>query len=168
MVIALGPIQQAATGSVVAGGAMYPGDPGVMDARTAGAGDIPGGGRRNPKGATAVALAAAAAFKTMANVLTQQYRDNKDDDEKKCELFPYSERDKKCPKGMTDFSTNAHHAIPDHSWRAGGATQKTINAGLKKAVTRGHWLGNWSNTLAWMAPRPWMICCPAVLITTLG
>ena len=145
MVIALAPIQQAATGTVVTGGAMGAGGAGAMGAGMADPGDFPGGGggRRDPRAPANAALAAAltTAAKTAANVLTQQYRDNKDDDEKKCELFPYSERDKKCPKGMTDFSTNAHHAIPDHSWRAGGATQKTINAGLKKSGDSGTLVG---------------------------
>ena len=122
MAIALGPIQQAATGSVVAGGAMNAGGAGAMSAGTADPRDFPGDGRRNPKGATAVALAAAAAFKTMANVLTQQYKDNKDNDEKKCKTFPYSDKGKECKGGK------AHHMVPDRAWRSPG--------------TRGTWTGN--------------------------
>jgi hypothetical protein len=144
MVIALGPLQQAATGTVVTSGAMGAGGAGAMEAGTADPGDFPGGGgRRDPRAAANALLAAklAAAMKTAANVLTQRYQDNEDNDKKKCELFPYSERDKKCPKGMTDIKTNAHHAIPDHCWRAGGITQKTINAGMKNAGDSGGLLG---------------------------
>lgn len=113
---------------------------GGMPAMGAGAGpvdpDVPGGARRpGRRGAvvTATATALGVGAKSIANVATQVYRDNQDNEDKKCLLFPYSERAEKCPKGTGELTTNAHHAIPDHCWRTGGVTQKTINTGLKEA-----------------------------------
>lgn len=126
MAIALGPIQQAATGTVAANGVMGAGGAGGMQAGTANPGDFPGGGgRRDPRAAANAALAAALAamLKSAANVLTQTYLDNGDNSNQKCKLFPYKNRDKECAgKGQ-----NAHHAIPDHCWRPGSGIQKLMS-----------------------------------------
>lgn len=52
---------------------------------------------------------------TIANALTNRYKDNKDDDEKdKCKIYPYSDAKKECPDGRS------HHIVPDRSWRSPG------------------------------------------------
>ena len=113
--------QQTSIGTVTAGGAMNAGGAGAMGAGTADPGDFPGGGgRRDPRAAANALLAAklAAGMKTAANVLTQQYRDNENDDNKKCKTFPYSERGKECKGGK------AHHMVPDRAWRSPGTRGK--------------------------------------------
>ncbi|MDQ1829723.1 hypothetical protein [Massilia scottii] len=52
---------------------------------------------------------------TLANVLTNRYKDNKDEEEKdKCKVYPYSDAKKECPDGRS------HHIVPDRSWRSPG------------------------------------------------
>ena len=81
----------------------------------------PGGGPRSRATASAAAAAALAAYlKSLSNTETNRYKDNNNNDDLNCKMFPYSEADEKC-KG-----NNAHHAIPDHCWRAGGKLQKMI------------------------------------------
>lgn len=97
---------------------------GAGGATAAGAGtldpDFPGGGRRpGSRGAAAAAAAAAlaAGMKTAANVVTQTYRDNQDED-RKCKTFPYSQKGTECKGGK------AHHMVPDRAWRSPGTRGK--------------------------------------------
>jgi len=113
-----------AQGAVLTGGG---GMPGMGAGAGAGAGtmdpDFPGGGRRpGTRGAVAAAAAAALAsgIKSVANVVTQVYRDNQDKDQK-CKTFPYSQRATECKGGK------AHHMVPDRAWRSPGTRGKWTN-----------------------------------------
>ncbi len=109
--ILIGPAVQGgmAEGAVITGA-------GAMQSRAGVAGggmdpDYPGRGP-SPRDLANAVLAAKLA--SAANTLTQIFRDNQDNNEKKCKTFQYSEKGKECKGGK------AHHIVPDRDWRSPG------------------------------------------------
>lgn len=76
-------------------------------------------GRRRPNGLDALGLVV---WKLLENLLTNRYKDNKeDDDSPKCKLFPYKDKKQECKGGK------AHHVVPDRCWRSPGTRGQWTN-----------------------------------------
>lgn len=73
--------------------------------------DYPG---RGPSPRDLVNAALAAKLASLANTLTQTYKDNQDNNNKNCKTFTYNKKGTECKGGK------AHHMVPDRAWRSPG------------------------------------------------